>query len=144
MTPAEIAHVQRTADVLLSVGDQIADRFYHRLFELAPEVRPLFPVELRRQKVKLVETLAALVAHISHEGAFEGHLGRLGRHHAGLGVKAEHYAPVATALLDGLRAVLEDRFTPEVEAAWKALYVTISEKMIAAHTSKGRQTTQDA
>ena len=36
------------------------DEFYFRLFEAAPEVRPLFPVDMRRQKTILLGALVLL------------------------------------------------------------------------------------
>jgi len=46
----------------------------------------------------------------------------LGRRHAGYGVKDEHYATVAAALLWALEQALGGRFTPDVKGAWTAAY----------------------
>jgi hemoglobin-like flavoprotein len=131
MTPHQIALIQGSADVLLSVGDRVVARFYDRLFELAPETRSMFPEDLARQKAKLVETLAVLVVHLSDRAMFTGHLHRLGRHHVAYGVEATHYGPASEALLDSLQSVLGSRFTGEMREAWTALYGQIATAMLA-------------
>lgn len=140
MTPDQIALIQGSADVLLSVGDRVVARFYDRLFELAPETRAMFPDDLARQKAKLVETLAVLVVHLGDRAMFTGHLRRLGRHHVAYGVEAAHYGPAAEALLDSLQGVLGSRFTPEMRAAWTVLYGEIAASMLdgARETARSR------
>ena len=132
MTQEQIELVQSTSDVLISVGDRIADSFYDRLFEIAPETRRLFPEDMRRLKVKLVETLSVLVNHIGHRELLAGHLDRLGRHHAILGITADQYAPVGEALLHGLNEALGDRFDGRAREAWSSLYAEVSAAMTGA------------
>jgi hemoglobin-like flavoprotein len=50
----------------------------------------------------------------------------LGRRHAGYGVRDEHYATVAAALLWTLDQGLGDAFTPDVRAAWIAMFETVT------------------
>jgi len=50
----------------------------------------------------------------------------LGRRHAGYGVKDEHYATVAAALLWTLEQGLGDGFTPEVREAWTTAYLALA------------------
>jgi hemoglobin-like flavoprotein len=135
LTPAQLDLVQGTCDVLLSANSRAADLFYDRLFALAPETRPLFAADLAAQKLKLNEMLVALVGHLADPHRFAALACRLGRSHAAYGARAEHYVPVGTALLASLETLLGDRFTPEVRAAWTALYVQVSRGMIAAQES---------
>jgi nitric oxide dioxygenase len=46
----------------------------------------------------------------------------LGQRHVGYGVKLEHYMTVGAALLWTLERGLGPDFTPEVKAAWAAVY----------------------
>ena len=56
----------------------------------------------------------------------------LGKRHAGYGVTAEHYQPVAEAFLWTLEYYLGEGFTPELKEAWVAAYMTLAGAMIAA------------
>jgi hemoglobin-like flavoprotein len=53
----------------------------------------------------------------------------LGRRHAGYGVRDEHYATVAAALLWTLEQGLGDSFTREVREAWVAAYGVLANTM---------------
>ena len=54
MTPQQIALVQCSFKSVAPIASKAADLFYDRLFEIAPEVRQLFPADLSGQKVKLM------------------------------------------------------------------------------------------
>ncbi|MBL4614484.1 MAG: hypothetical protein JKY27_06400 [Magnetovibrio sp.] len=54
---------------------------------------------------------------------------KLGRAHVGYGVKAPHYDTVGEALLWTLGQGLGEAFTPEVEDAWTAVYITLAATM---------------
>ena len=56
----------------------------------------------------------------------------LGHLHATLGIRQAHFAPMGEALIDSLSEKLGDRFTPELEAAWRAAYKSFSTKLIEA------------
>ena len=56
----------------------------------------------------------------------------LGRRHAGYGVTAEHYQPVAEAFLSTLEHYLGEAFTPELKEAWVVAYTTLATVMIEA------------
>jgi hemoglobin-like flavoprotein len=50
MTPERIALVQGSFRKVVPIAGLAADIFYDRLFETAPEVRPLFPADMTEQK----------------------------------------------------------------------------------------------
>jgi hemoglobin-like flavoprotein len=68
----------------------------------------------------------------------------LGKRHAGYGVRDEHYDTVGEALLWTLERGLGSVFTPEVKAAWAALYCVVATTMknAAPPTSKERELTE--
>ena len=61
MTPQQIALVQCSFKSVAPIASKAADLFYNRLFEIAPEVRQLFPTDLSGQKVKLMGMLATAI-----------------------------------------------------------------------------------
>ena len=50
MTPEQIDLVQSSWAKVAPIADQAADIFYDRLFEIAPEARPLFAEDMTKQK----------------------------------------------------------------------------------------------
>lgn len=61
MTPEQINLVQTSFKSVAPIASKAADLFYDRLFEIAPDVRPMFPADLSGQKVKLIAMLATAV-----------------------------------------------------------------------------------
>src|SRR5262245_3946464 len=132
MTPSEIQLVQTSFKSVAPIADQAADLFYGRLFEIAPEVRPLFPEELSGQKKKLMGMLATAVTNLHQVEKIIPAVQDLGRRHAGYGVTEAHYNPVGEALIWTLDKGLGEAFTPEVKAAWLSAYTTLAGVMTAA------------
>lgn len=106
--------------------------FYPRLFDLAPETRPMFSDDIIAQTQKTIFAFSAVVAQIQKVEAMQAIAGELARRHVAYGVKAHHYPVVGRAVISILGEVLEDRFTPEMEAAWTRAYDQISQAMVQA------------
>jgi len=120
----------RESVALLLMGDLApVNEFYRRLFELAPEVRPLFKRDMELQAKKFSETLAWVMAHLEHPHELRQELRELGARHSGYGVRADQYAPVGSALIWMFQRSLGDRFTPEMEEAWLEFYAFASLEM---------------
>lgn len=132
MTPEKIALVQDSFAKVAPIAETAADIFYDRLFEIAPEVRPLFPEVMTDQKKKLMQMLATAVNGLKDLDAIVPAVQALGARHQAYGVKEEHYDSVGAALLFTLGKGLGDAFTPEVEAAWTDTYGILAGVMIDA------------
>ena len=135
MTPTQIELVQSSFQKVLPIADTAADIFYGRLFEIAPEVRPLFPEDMSDQKKKLLKMLAAAVNGLNRVEEVVPVLQSLGARHAGYNVKLEQYDTVGAALLYTLGAGLGDDFTPEVEEAWTECYGLVAGVMKEAQAN---------
>ena len=61
MTPEQVKLVQSSFKQVEPIADQAADLFYGRLFEIAPQVRPLFPNDMSEQKMKLMSMIGTAV-----------------------------------------------------------------------------------
>jgi nitric oxide dioxygenase len=95
--------------------------FYGRLFELAPQVRGLFKMEIREQARKLMDTLTSLVAALDRFQELRRDLADLGRRHAGFKVEPAHYQVLVTALTWAFAQALGIEFDRETRAAWEQL-----------------------
>ena len=132
MTPNQIKLVQTSFAQVAPIAATAADLFYSRLFEIAPQVRAMFPDDLSEQKKKLMAMLGTAVAGLSRLETLMPAVQALGRRHAGYGVKAQHYASVGSALLWTLEKGLGEAFTPEVKDAWATTYIVLSTTMMNA------------
>lgn len=129
MTPEQIDLVQSTWAKVAPSAAQVADLFYARLFNIAPEVRPLFTTDRAEQGKKLTQTLAVAVNGLTKLDTIVGAVQDLGVRHLDYGVVDEHYESVGAALLWTLEEGLGEDFTPEVKEAWTKTYVTLATVM---------------
>jgi nitric oxide dioxygenase len=132
MDGQQLALVKSTWQQVIPIADTAADIFYTKLFELDGSLRAMFPSDLTEQKKKLMQTLTLVIASVDNLPAVLPAVQALGRKHVGYGVKPAHYQTVGAALLATLAVGLGAAFTPEVKAAWTAVYGTLSTAMIQA------------
>jgi hemoglobin-like flavoprotein len=126
MTPQQITLVQSSFQKVVPIAGTAADLFYDRLFEIAPQVRPLFPEDMTEQKVKLMGMLGTAVTNLHQLETILPAVKALGERHKGYGVTVDHYAPVGAALLWTLEQGLGDDFTPDTREAWTAAYTALA------------------
>ncbi len=130
MTPEQVSLIQASFAKVAPISEQAAAMFYGRLFEIAPEVKPLFRADMAEQGRKLMATLAVVVNGLTNLQSILPAASALAKRHVGYGVKAEHYAPVGAALLWTLERGLGAAWTPQLAEAWTAVYTTLSGYMI--------------
>jgi hemoglobin-like flavoprotein len=131
MTPKQVALVQQSFAKVAPISEQAAAMFYGRLFDVAPQVKAMFPDDMGEQRIKLMATLATVVNGLTNLEAVLPAASALARRHVTYGAKAEHYPAVGSALLWTLEKGLGTAWTAEVADAWKAAYATLSTYMIA-------------
>ena len=136
MTPAQIDLVQSSFAKVVPIAEAAAGLFYGRLFEIAPEVKPLFGGDMKEQGRKLMTTLGVVVNNLKNPDVIVPAAKALAVKHVGYGVTAEHYAPVGAALVWTLEQGLGNDFTPETRDAWIAAYTLLSGVMIDEAYSK--------
>lgn len=132
MLPSQVDLIQTSFAKVVPISDQAAALFYGRLFEIAPQVKPMFKGDMAEQGRKLMSTLAVVVKGLSNIDAVVPAAQALARRHVAYGVEDAHYAPVGAALLWTLEQGLGPDFTPDVKAAWAEAYGLLSGVMIAA------------
>jgi hemoglobin-like flavoprotein len=130
MTPDDVELVQSTFEQVRPISQEAAGMFYGRLFEIAPEVKPLFKGDMKEQGRKLMATLAVVVNGLSNLEAILPAASALAKRHVAYGVKPGHYTPVGEALLWTLERGLGPQWNAELAAAWGAAYTTLSGFMI--------------
>jgi hemoglobin-like flavoprotein len=131
MTPEQVTLVQESFAKVAPISDQAAVMFYDRLFEAAPQVKAMFPVDMTEQRKKLMATLAVVVNGLSKLESILPAASALAQRHVAYGAKPAHYPVVGAALLWTMEKGLGEAWTPAVADAWTAAYGTLSGFMIA-------------
>ena len=132
MTPEQIDLIRESFDAMWPMRRDIAELCYGRLFELAPDARGLFPGDMERQRIALMDMIAALVGSLDDRPLFQSLTTYSGRRHARFGVQPSHYVAFGEALMWSLECKFGASFTPELRASWRALYATVQVKMLRA------------
>ena len=111
-------------------------RFYERLFEKYPAVKPLFTTPPEEQHKKLMASLAVIVSSVNATERLIPYLHAMGIRHLKYKTEEAHYPAVA----ENLMAVLEEHLSaegtwePEMADAWQeAIQVTASIMVDAAN-----------
>ena len=137
MTPEQVKSIQESFAKVAPIADAAAALFYNRLFEIAPEVKPLFRGDMTEQGRKLMKTLIIVVNGLGNLQTILPAASALAKNHVAYGVKPAHYTPVGEALLWTLQHGLGSDWTPELQGAWSTAYTTLANFMIAE--AYGRQ-----
>lgn len=137
MTTEQVYALRKSFEQIEKMGHVAALVFYRRLFELAPQVRPLFRHDIESQAKKLTDMIAAALSLLERPGELQSTLEMLGARHVEYGARPEHYPIVSQALLDMLASVLGAQFTPELRSIWTDLLHQITSAMLAGAAKAG-------
>lgn len=129
MTPDQITLIRSHAARLKGIENDFAAAFYARLFQIAPQLRAMFPADLAQQRIKLMTAIVFAVNALDRPETLAPALHGLGARHAGYGVTPAHFAPVAQALTDTLAAALGRSFDAAAQAAWGAALAALAALM---------------
>lgn len=136
MTPNQIETVKDCFQQVVPVVEAFALDFYDELFRIAPSLRPLFPKDMTDQRIKLSETLGAVVLHLHKLYQLDDAISGLARRHVKYGAKPEHFAPVGHALIYALERHMPGGLTLVEKESWLAAYNQITDLLVGAmHTT---------
>lgn len=136
MTPHQIDLVQSSFAKVAPNANAVAALFYSRLFEIDPDLRPLFKGDMAAQGAKLMAALAVAVNSLRKPEAVIPALRAMGARHREYGVTDAHYGTVATALVWTLEQGLGADFTEETRAAWVETYTLVATTMMDAPVAR--------
>jgi hemoglobin-like flavoprotein len=128
----QIRQIRDSFDAMGLSRRKVAEAFYRRFFEFVPEARRMFPEDMERLHLKLMDTIAALVGALDNPAVFQSIIAQVGRHHARFGVTPSQLTAFGDALLQTWEQHFGPAFTPELRQAWTALYDTVQRDMLQA------------
>jgi hemoglobin-like flavoprotein len=113
----------------------IGKRFYTNLFQLNPDLKSLFHSNLEEQEQKLAQMLNTIVLSLDNAAALNKTLKDLGTKHFSYGVKEGDFSFVGTSLIKTLKLALEEKWTSDIEIAWKSVFSEITKKMLEGNSN---------
>ena len=125
LSQRQIDVVKSTIPLLQSAGTAITEHFYQRMFRHNPELQDIFNMSNQhsgRQAMALFSSIAAYATHIEEPSQLVALVERIANKHASLNIQPSQYAIVGSHLIETLRELAAESFTPEVEDAWTAAY----------------------
>jgi hemoglobin-like flavoprotein len=135
ISPEDKQLLKTTWSMVTPISDVAAGLFYDRLFTLDPSLQRMFAnVDMKEQRRKLMQALAAVINGIDNLAALVPTLENLGRNHVRYGVADQHYDTVGAALLWTLEQGLKEAWTPAAKSAWTSAYTTVATVMRSAAT----------
>ena len=122
--------VKSTVPLLAQAGTVVTDHFYKRLFSHNPELKNIFNManqDTGRQQFALFNALAAYAQNIDNLAVLKEALTRINHKHTSLNILPEHYPIVGAHLIGTLKELLPEKFTPDVEYAWREAYGVLAD-----------------
>ena len=117
------------------------DSFYSTMFNLDPLLQGKFHHSLKGQGKMLVRLLDTLIHGMDDEVKLRERLEGLAQSHVAYDVSPAMYKHLPECMLAGIRAAIGDeRFTPDVEAAWRSL----ASHMVSVMVPIARRADRDA
>ena len=138
-TPKEKRLIRESFESIREYETAVVVLFYGRLFEIAPETRALFKIDIREQARKLMETLKFTIEALDRFDELLPVLAELGRKHVTYGVQAHQYERLRSALLWAFGQSLGLEFDRETRAAWDQLLSVVSTVMTEASAVQSTQ-----
>jgi hemoglobin-like flavoprotein len=127
--------LQQSFQVIAPQAEKFVAAFYQRLFQLYPEVEGIFSnTNMAGQRKKLLSALVLVMENLRQPHRLESALLDLGKKHQGYQVVAQHYPLAGEALLNTFANFLGNRWTPEMEEAWKTAYGVIAQTMLKGYS----------
>ena len=140
MTHQQIVLVKSTWSLVAAMDPLVVgELFYTRLFETAPEVKPLFRGPMPGQYRKLMAMLSYIILRLDQLDDIVDEVSDLAKRHVHYGVKAAYFTPVGASLLWTLEQGLGEKWNAETKEAWTICYHILSSAMIGAMESHTHQ-----
>jgi len=126
-------HINTAKQAVSHISDlnDIAEKFYERLFAKSPELRKMFGEDMSDQAKKLAAILQVAFENLDQVDSLVPTLEDMGAKHATYGVTPDHYGLVAAALIETISSDLGDVFDERAAESFNAVLGTVANVMIS-------------
>jgi len=130
----QVALLESSFAALTPQADQMVARFYSRLFEVHPEVKPMFAEsDLVEQQKKLVAALQLVIGNLRNPDTLQNALRGLGKKHQGYGAEAAHFDAVAAVMMEVLEEFAADLWSEPMATAWRDALGAVKSEMLEGY-----------
>lgn len=132
MTSNNITLVKNSWALVAKIDmETVGGLFYNHLFEMMPEVKPMFSrSSMEEQSKKLLSMLSYVISKLDKLEEILDEVAKLARRHTQYGVQDEHYTAVGASLLWTLEKGLGEHWNEELNIAWTEIYSTLAGAMM--------------
>lgn len=130
--------LQESLDRIMQNETAFGTHFYKHFFEIVPDARPFFEgIDWRHQELSLTMALNVLVRH--HDCGYPAtrmYLEHLGTKHHDRRIPVSLFASWRQALIETLRELEGENWSPELEASWLSAYEDAVEAMMRGYAER--------
>ncbi|QDU09110.1 methyl-accepting chemotaxis protein [Gimesia aquarii] len=137
-----VTALRESFELVAPRADQLAERFYEKLFEDYPDLLRYFThTDFSEQRGKLIQALVLVLKSLETPEALTKVLKNLGKQHGEMGVQDDDYPPVTNTLLSVLAEFAEEAWNEELEECWRQALEAVATIMIegAKDSSRAKQ-----
>ncbi|XP_078363009.1 neuroglobin-like isoform X1 [Oculina patagonica] len=139
LTDLQIELIRSSWEKVLPNKKHHGELLFHKLFEIAPELKDLFPFgndftspQFTMHALNVINAVDLAVKHLDKPDILIPKLKELGQMHAAFELTAKEFQNVGQALIWVLATGLGDNFTPKLKRAWGDAYAIITDVMLGA------------
>ncbi|MGE4325216.1 MAG: globin domain-containing protein [Pseudodonghicola sp.] len=121
--------VRRTLPQVFERKALIADQFFEKVFQRAPEMRRFFPRNYGRRKELFVRFLTQVALVAENSSSLETVAQQLAGEHRALGLRPEHYQLGNQALAEAFETTLADRLGAEDLQLWLTALTRFNQRL---------------
>ncbi len=130
MDQEQIERLESSFNLLAPRAQELADRFYAKLFTEHRELRSMFPREMSQQKQKLVASLVLVVKNFRTAEKLHQPLVEMGQRHVGYGTEPEHYPVVRDTLVAVMGEMAGEAWNEQLDSDWKSAVDFVASVML--------------
>lgn len=131
LTEVEIELIRSSAEKMAELNVIATNMFYANLFKEVPEIRVLFPEEMFDQSEKLWASIVMVVESVDDLAEIVPALKELGARHISYGTEPDHYEVVSRVLIETIKSLMAEEWTPEHQATWVKAMGIVAETMLS-------------
>ncbi|MHC4975939.1 MAG: globin domain-containing protein [Planctomycetota bacterium] len=130
LSPKQINLIETSFEAVKPAAEKLVDTFYKNLFATAPQVREMFPADLKDQKQKLLASIALVVQNIRKPEVLRPALEQMGARHTDYGDQEAHYPVVRDVMIQTLSEIAGELWNDDLNDAWTTALNHIAGTMI--------------
>lgn len=133
LSTQDIKLVQSTIPLIEQAGSYVTEHFYQRMFKHNPETMDIFNLSNQHsgaQKFALFSVIVSYAKNLDNIKSLSHAVERIANKHVSMHIKAEDYQIVGHHLIETLRELLDEKFSPLIEQAWLSAYGVLAKLFI--------------